>query len=341
MNEKYALRAGLFIIFSILLGLGVLVSIAGTKSLFQKFSTYTVVFEPGDNVSGLATDSEVRVYGVKLGQVTKIQVVPDEQRGALVMVEFQVPDTFTLREDVQVFSEASLTGLAWLNIESFGEGAELAGGDTIPGQTGGLASMLPAIREMIPKASATMEKFGQTSDEFKGLASDVRLQVPNIVKRYDDLTDAGKDALSEIKAVMVRAQKSVEKLDPTLDHIEALAGDLRSLIAQNRAKIDRTMTALRRASENLEGGVADIRAAPWRLLYKPDKKDQKNLEVYAAAREFADAAEDLEAAAASFRDTMDDPSADPEKIDQMRDDLIQKFEHFDRIQGEIWSQFEL
>ncbi|XAM01418.1 hypothetical protein OT109_08485 [Phycisphaeraceae bacterium D3-23] len=104
------------------------------------------------------------------------------------------------------------------------------------------------------------------------------------------------------------------------------------------------VTNARRTIAELRGLMEDLRANPSRLVWPPDERDLANLELYAVARQYANAAEDLQSAVQQLRDaTVTDPSDDPanaERLEQMREHLMEQFEYFDELQRELWERYE-
>ncbi|MGB0767590.1 MAG: hypothetical protein ACPGYV_07745, partial [Phycisphaeraceae bacterium] len=64
------------------------------------------------------------------------------------------------------------------------------------------------------------------------------------------------------------------------------------------------------------------------------------LDLYATARTYAKAAEDLESAAAALQSATEQGEDDPIKLESLRRQLLQQFEYFDKLQEELWERFE-
>ncbi|MFK7789268.1 MAG: MlaD family protein [Phycisphaeraceae bacterium] len=146
--------------------------------------------------------------------------------------------------------------------------------------------------------------------------------------------------VDQITAFVTKAEASIEGIDTFIVEITGTATEARTLLADNRPDIDRTIESARRSVDELEGLVDDLRANPSRLIWPPDEKDLKNMDLYATARSYAKAAEDLESAAAALHKATGDGEDDPIKLEALRQQLLQQFEYFDKLQAEVWQRFE-
>ena len=124
MQNNAAFKAGVFILLMTALAVGMVVLIADAGRFGGGSTAYVIRFDRGDDIAGLKPDAEVRIFGVPVGSVTSVEVVPHDEHGAVVEVGVRVPSEFVLRGDAVVVADASLTGDAWLNIEALGSGEE-------------------------------------------------------------------------------------------------------------------------------------------------------------------------------------------------------------------------
>jgi hypothetical protein len=76
-NHRNNLKAGIFILLSVALIVGVIFSIQGFERLFTPEQTRSVSFRLSDDLGGLQVGDEVRLGGFKVGAVKDIQVRRD------------------------------------------------------------------------------------------------------------------------------------------------------------------------------------------------------------------------------------------------------------------------
>ena len=374
-----AFKAGLFILAMIVLAVVMVLAIAGAGRFLTSYHTYTVVFLPGENVAALKPDGQVRLLGVPVGSIGDVRAIPDDEHGVTVQVDVQIPTEFTVREGAKVVVSASLTGDTWIDFDSLGDGERVTPGSQLDGRPGGIAGALAEVATIVPEARAALAKIDAAADSFNQLAQDSSALVErgrSVATHLDEVLGDGKtdlrttlanlkditgtaktrlpetlsrldQRLDETQDLMATAQEAFDKVPAILDEIEPAAADAKALVAQvrttlsdNRAKIDRTVASVTRTADDLKGAVSEIRAAPWRLLYKPDERDQRNLALYAAARQYAFGAQDLETAARSLEDAINRETPDADQIAAYRSELESSFENFVKVQDDLWSQLE-
>lgn len=438
--SKYAFQAGLFILIAIGATIAIIAKVSDTGVL-SNARTYTATFAPGQDISGLAVGSEVRLLGVKVGRITAIDVHADENSDAHVHVTFEVPDDIRFRQpnpflagiqqsplrtstgDIafgttapRVEAQTSFTGGAWLNILSLGEGFPLPEGSPVAARSVNLNAMVDEVRAELTTTLASVrgeiaavgDEITQTSDAFEqtaaafedtaneatALINEIEQEIDPALERYNTFMaeatgvaeevnaifgDSGEDIrttlanvgnitttfderlpgmLDEVDSALAsinsladelggfvdRAEQSVASIDTLLAEAGGLTRELRATLGDNRVEIDRMVTNARRTVTELRGLMEDLRANPSRLVWPPDERDLANLELYSVARQYANAAEDLQSAVQMLRDaTVTDPSDDPEnaeRLEQMRNHLMEQFEYFDELQRELWERYE-
>ncbi|MEM9415156.1 MAG: MlaD family protein [Planctomycetota bacterium] len=443
-QSRYAFQAGLFILLAIGATIAIIARIADSRGGLGNARTYVATFAPGQDISGLAVGSDVRLLGYKVGRITDIELKANEEMDAQIHVTFEVNDSVQFRQpdpflqhfgksallpaperiqfgdaEPRIEAQTSFTGGAWLNILSLGEGLELPDEALIPARSVNLNAMvdevraeltstLTSVRKEIASLSGeitdTADAFEQTAAAFEDTAheatelineieseidpaleqyttfmaeatgvmeevnsvfgdsgEDIRTTLANfnsITTTFDDrlpgMLDEVDTALSSINTLaddltgfVDRAEASVDGVDALLAEANGLTRELRATLADNRAEIDRMVTNARRTVAELRGLMEDLRANPSRLVWPPDERDLANLELYAVARQYANAAEDLQSAVQQLRDATvvsggdltDDP-ANAERLEQMREHLMEQFEYFDELQRELWERYE-
>src|SRR5687767_13270277 len=104
-KDRSALRAGLLMIGSVALIIGVVIGIKGLAWIRERTSTHLVAFDLKTNIGGLRVGDEVRVGGFKVGDVRQITLVKDEDQSRppyYILVTINVPDKYSIREDAKV-----------------------------------------------------------------------------------------------------------------------------------------------------------------------------------------------------------------------------------------------
>jgi len=98
-------------------------------------------------------------------------------------------------------------------------------------------------------------------------------------------------------ALLGKLHASMDELRRSAENVFTITDSGRQLMVLNRPALQRVIENLKETSDQMRVGVQEILLAPWRL-FAPPVADQKRLEVFEAARRFAEAATYLDDAAA-------------------------------------------
>jgi ABC-type transporter Mla subunit MlaD len=392
-QDRNAFKAGLFIVVSLVLILGVIVSIKGLGRLVEPQQVRTATFSLADDIGGLRVGDDVRVGGLKVGIVKSLSIERQTEAGAgqqpKILVTFDLPERIMLREGARIGVQNTVTGTSWLNFDHLGEGAPIAAEVPLVGRPGTMTEVLNTVRELAPELkqiardirTVTLPKVNTTADSAAGLLTDARGELKPALERYHgamarlaealthvrDILGDGKgdlrqtiadlqDAMATIKQtlppVMEKLDSALAKVNGSLDTVQValkdvnetaanakhLSGDVRSIITRNKTRIDELAQSAKEAGDNLKFATAEIRRSPWRLLYKPRPGEVANLNLFDAARDFAEGANDMSDAATALRDALKDPKADPKLIQGLVDELDKSFGNFRNVESALWDR---
>jgi len=275
-KQRNALRVGIFMIVSLGLIVFVVIAISGAARFTQAFTTYPVAFSLQDDVGGLRPGDDVRIGGVKVGDVRDIRI--DRARSAIVVL-IDVPARYALAKDAGVRVQHGLTGSSSINIDSFGAGSPLADGDYLLGRPDQLAGLMHELAGMKPdvgqvlsnlkiasgKLNVDLDKLAATSDsltatgfEMTSTVQGLRVRVPEIIDRYQSAVDA---VVRMLDAVRQFVGPSSGDFHQTLANLNHASGDLRDRLPE---VMDRLQTALGKAGVALDrasGAMRDIQGA--------------------------------------------------------------------------------
>lgn len=398
--DKNALKAGLFIIFSLVLAIAVFWTVSGVD--LGNRQTRTIRFELAQDVSGLAAGSEVRVGGLKKGRVHDVRL---DDEGNHVLVDVELPEDVVLRQDPVVAVQSTVTGVSWVNFSHLGAGEPLADETVIEGEISGVSAVVASITELgpslsalagelredaLPRLSALLDRAGGTLDTVDSTFTDVGGKAgkaidraDRTVERIDDLladnrstidqtleslrdasqrmpalVDETRDLVATVEETAVQLRTDlddtsqrlrgildstagvVEKADRAADDTAITLREVRGIIQGNRGKIEQIITRTTDASRTLNLAATEIRRSPWRLLYRPDGRQRESMDLYDAARQFADGAGALQDAAIALEDAAEDPTAGSEDVRRLLIELQERFENFDRIEREFFEKLK-
>lgn len=218
-----ALRSGIFIVSAALVCLAVVIVVSGPDRFASK-TKYVAVFGVTDDLQGVRAGDEVRLGGVRVGNVKSV-VVNTEIEVPDIRVTVMLPTKYVVREGATI-SVGGLIGSAWLNVDSLGASANsrLPEGGVIQGAP----SALTRLSQLAPKLDAiladvksrTLPGIDRTIEEYRLVAADaraknlpaietaantarqlledVRAQITPIIERYAGVTTAAQRAATNI-----------------------------------------------------------------------------------------------------------------------------------------------
>jgi ABC-type transporter Mla subunit MlaD len=180
--------------------------------------------------------------------------------------------------------------------------------------------------------------FGDTKVDLKTTIANLKDSTGTIKEKLPPIMDKVDSALAKANTGLDNAQQAIKDLGTTMDHAKGISADVRSIITRNRSRIDELVISVKDAGDNLKFATAEIRRSPWRLLYKPKPGEMANLNLFDAARGFAEGANDMSDAATALRDALKDPQADPQQIQKLVNQLDDSFGKFQKVEDELWKR---
>lgn len=212
------------------------------------------------DASGLQVGEEVRVAGIKVGQVTGIEL-----DGAKVVVEFEVKDV-ELGEDTTAGIEVkTLLGQHYLSLTPDGSGS-LEEGDTIPlSRTATPLNVVPAFQRLTKQTEAI--DTAQVTKAFDAIADVLDTTAPEVqgtltgLARLSHTISSRDDQLEQLFARANHVTGVVADRDRELSDLLTASNDVLETLNARREVIRRVILGTRELSQELSGLVADNRKA--------------------------------------------------------------------------------
>lgn len=367
-RNRNALIAGIFIVVTLVAAVAVILLINGEGS--GKTQTHVASFKLDDDLSGLSIGDEVRLGGVKIGVVRDIQTKDLESHAPLVLVTFSMPANYVLRDDAQVGVQAALTGPPNLNIVSVGTGKPLGSSDVVVGIPDPKNTLLAYLREatphivqiskklneqVLPKVNSTVDSFKSTADSANALVQHIDTDLgeskvdlketikslnqvtANVREKLPPLIEKITSAVDKVNETLTNTRSALEDVKLTAANARDLTASARSVIVDNRGKLDGIIKGLKATSDNLDATSIEVRHSPWRLLYRPSPDEMGNLNLYDTARQFSQGAGNLSDAAQALRDALRDPNVDKAQLQKLMQNLDQSFSSFHLAEDKLWT----
>lgn len=212
-------------------------------SLVKPSNYYYAVY---NDVLGLTTSSPVKVNGVKIGKVNRVEIMPDNP--SLVLVEFSIDKGFKLPENSSATIVSDVLGTPSVQLDLTKETNYYATGDTVPSKiSGGLmdsaGEMLPKIESIIPKLDSLMVNLNNLTGN------------PALMKTIDNL----QTFTAGLQTTMTLVNGSASKISPILSDVQTITTNIDSLSVNLTklskgladAPIEETLANLNTISDNI------------------------------------------------------------------------------------------
>jgi len=281
-TRAHHLLIGTFVLILIGLTVGFAIWLA-RLDIDRDVTLYDIYFT--EAVSGLSVGNSVRFNGVPVGEVKRIELDPDEPSRVRVRVE--IASVVPLKEDSVALLEAvGFTGVAFVQIQGGSassqplakrEGEEFA---IIPSRPSAIQEVFEGAPDLLNQATIAVSRLSLLLNEenrgeisnilknvnsFTGSLAERTDEFENIILNLDETIAQFKEAAQTINRMSATAEGVIDddlretlgEAQRTFASVEALADDLRGVVAENRNNLRQfTGSALPEATRM----IADIRA---------------------------------------------------------------------------------
>jgi len=369
--ERDNLKAGLFVVVGIVLGLVVVLTLSDLRQLVQEKQTITVSYRLSDGLQGLKEGSTVTLGDLPVGQVTRITTDEVEEADGIKrvvgqLVTLEIPKDYQLRENARIELVVPTLGSGtMLNISSVGDGPLYKGDAPIAGALAGSAltanlmrdagieqqqreqiqqiianarDLTATLKQDLPEitadARAAIADLKQTLADLRVVMADVRTRSGDWFDRVDQITLSIQQASGRIDSLL---EDKGPALRETIDNVKDTTARARELIIARRPTIERMLANLSLTAAQLKLASIEIRRSPWRLLYKPSDEELETDNLYDAARSFALAAGTLDTSLASLQAMQQAENVDPQQIQEMLEYLEKIFAKYQEAEDAFWT----
>ncbi len=253
-NANYALVG----IASILLFIGAIVFGVWLArfAVNRDYDVYDILFF--GPVRGLSEGGEVHFNGIKVGEVTKLEL--DRRDPNRVIARIRVTSDVPIREDSSATLEPQgITGVNYVQITA-GTSAKRLLKDTVPdGEIPVIRSQNSALSDLLQGGGTVLTRTIEALDRVNKVLSDEN--VKTLGAALSDVQAITAEA-RERKAIIADAQKALQNIDAAAIEISELTRSTRGLVETDGK---RTLAELADAAEELKAATSDARAMITRL----------------------------------------------------------------------------
>ena len=265
-KERNATKAGLFIVISMGLIVGVIIAVGKGGRLSDTTQTRIVRFKLSDDLGGLRVGDDVRVGGYKVGSVGDIEPADLDGADPHLSVRFSIPARYTLRSDARVGVQVTLTGIPASTStasarQTTRQSPATSWAALIPRRSpwqpwamqARTSRELPARfdYELCPKVNDAVDSFHQAGDAGT-------LLVRHVNDKIDPVTEHVHVVADKTGAMMDSVH---EMIGPSTKDFHGTVADLHEITTDLKGKLPAMLT-------KVDGAIDGTRAA-WRACNKP------------------------------------------------------------------------
>ncbi len=192
----------------------------------------------------------------------------------------------------------------------------------------------------IDKIMAQADAFAQAMENVSQLVNDNAGTFQDIVENVDEAIAAAAACVKEFRETSwPQVEDFIDRAQVTITDVQDVVGDVKVRSGAWLSDMDTTLANLTIASQQLNQLLTEVKASPWRLLYRPTDRQLGQQLVYEASRNFVFGAADLKAAADSMQRLIDARGAalapdDPQLL-VIRENLLRSVERYQQAQEQL------
>lgn len=221
---------------------------------------------------------------------------------------------------------------------------DTANDGTLPSANRALAQLADAAQslEELIGDDATKADFQQTlanlresSDRFPKLTADVESLVGQATDAVSDVSLTVTETGDSLSRVLTRAETVADDVagaargaKAAVDDTRVAVNEVQGIISRNRGPVGQIVERLSSTARTLDLAGSEIRRSPWRLLYRPDGRQRDSMNLYDAARRFAEGANALQDAAIALEGATVDPAAESAEVRALLDAVQARFDEY-------------
>lgn len=259
------------------------------------FRSHTVYHAVYDDVLGLSATANVNLSGVKVGQVSAVELMPD--RPGKVLVSFRLDEPVNITKGSTAAIEKDLLGTSSL-VLNLSPGSEFYhSGDTIPGVVASgimseVSQMLPEVTDIVPKIDTlltninnvvghpslgnTLSNIENVTASLQGIVANVNRAtrpLPAIINGADSIVDAVNSISADLR--LLSASIADAPIDSTLDNVNRIAANLAevtSALSNPDSSLGQLLNSpevydnLRNVTADIDSLIVDIKRNPKRYI---------------------------------------------------------------------------
>ena len=248
-NANYALVGA--ITLALFMGLVIFVVWLAKLSFNQEYDLYDVLFV--GPVRGLSDGGEVHFNGIKIGDVTKIEL--DKSDPNRVVARVRVTSDVPIKTDsFATLEPQGITGVNYIQITAGTPAKPLLKTTVKSGEVPVLRSQRSALSDLLEGGGTVLTRTIEALDRVNRVLSDDNIQTFSAALNDVQAVTA---EVRERKAIIADAQKALQSIDATAQSIAELSKSTENIV---NGDAKRSLSQLADAATELKGAAKDARS---------------------------------------------------------------------------------
>jgi len=150
---------------------------------------------------------------------------------------------------------------------------------------------------------------------------------------------------SRADSVITKAHQALDRINVALAHVGATAAGAEEIVVLNRPLIEETLQNFSQMSANLHQTSQEVLLNPSKLIWGPDARRDEQLVVFQAARNFAEAATELDRVSQRLQALLaampaEGGEVNAELLKEIQGSVRAAFERFQQAEDQLWEQLK-
>lgn len=145
--------------------------------------------------------------------------------------------------------------------------------------------------------------------------------------------------------LLTKVHDAFTGLNESLADLNVVTDGAKEIVVLNKDRISEVVENLTTASRHLERGIHDLELHPWKLIFEPSVGEKRELHMLNVAREFAEAAADLDDSTSRLRSLLDVHEgrmrSDDPALAKIRARLLETVRKFGEAEQALWAELKV
>jgi len=145
--------------------------------------------------------------------------------------------------------------------------------------------------------------------------------------------------------LLTKVHDAFTGLNESLADLNVVTEGAKEIVVLNKDRISEVVENITTASEHLKRGIRDLELHPWRLIFEPSVGEKRELHMLNVAREFAEAAADIDDSTSRLQSLLDVHEgrirSDDPSLAEIRARLLETVRKFGEAEQALWVELKV